>query len=266
MSARNKRTVIGIIPARYGSQRLPGKILLNINGKSLIQRTYENAQRCKNLSELIVATDDQRIFDHVSGFGGNVVMTSADCATGSDRIAEVFRKLPYRDEVNYVVNIQGDEPCICPSTIDAVINSCLESTEAEVGTAVVEIHKHEEATDPSIVKCVFNLKHWAIYFSRALIPHDREGLFLQKHKYYRHIGLYCYRSDFLETYATLPATPLQLAENLEQLKVIEHGYRMKVAIVNDLSIGVDTHADLKRVEEFLWNQNTSSSQEESLPH
>lgn len=252
--------IIAMIPARYASTRFPGKILAPISGKTLIQRTYENASRCKLLNGLVVVTDDDRIFDHVKGFGGDVVMTSVTCPTGSDRIAEALRNNSRFDDVSIVVNVQGDEPCLDPTIIQKVIEILQNDPSAVMSTAVMKLESQEEAQSPSIVKCVMDAQQNALYFSRALIPAGHTQQMRPGVTYYRHMGIYCFRRDFAVKYAELPATPLQLAEDLEQLKVIEHGYKVKTAVVDSFSIGVDRPDDIQKVEQWLCKQNTSLSQ------
>jgi 3-deoxy-manno-octulosonate cytidylyltransferase (CMP-KDO synthetase) len=243
------KKVIGIIPSRYGSTRFPGKSLALISGKTLIQRTYENALQCKTLSDLIVATDDQRIFDHVELFGGKVVMTSESCPTGSDRLAEAITQ--YSGHVDIVVNIQGDEPCINPDNIDKIVTQCLQDKEVSMTTAVVKFNDEKLAYSTNVVKCVLDQKGHALFFSRALIPLGKTGQFQKETTYYRHLGIYCYKKDFLLQYANLTPTPLQIAEDLEQLKVLEHGYKIGVSIVREETIGVDTPQDIAKIEKLL---------------
>ena len=240
--------VLGIIPARYKSSRFPGKPLSLIAGKSLIQRTYENAKQCTRLEKLIVATDDERIYNHVKSFGGEVVITSQNCSTGTDRIVEALSLYKEYSDIPYVVNIQGDEPCVGINTINKTIESCIADPTASVSTAVVQCID-EEIENPSVVKCIFNNKLYAMYFSRYAIPYNQKKT--SSIVYYRHIGIYCYKKDFLLQYAILSPTPLQIAEDLEQLKIIEHGYTIKVTIVNDIAVGVDTPEDIQKVENIL---------------
>ncbi|MBA3722454.1 MAG: 3-deoxy-manno-octulosonate cytidylyltransferase [Parachlamydiaceae bacterium] len=247
--------VIGIIPARYASTRFPGKPLVPILGKTLLQRTFENAKLANNLDQLIIATDDVRIYDHAKDIGADVVMTSIDCLTGSDRLAEVINQSQKFSKASVIINIQGDEPCIAPQAINDVANILLENNDAVMSTVATKMHSEEEALNPSIVKCVLDQKGNALYFSRSLIPGNKTLSFAPP--YYRHIGLYAYRPDFLLTYQKLPTTPLQLAEDLEQLKVLEHGYRIKVAVTDHISPGVDTPQDIHKIECWLCKQNTS---------
>lgn len=254
---------IGIIPARYGSTRFPGKPLVQILGKTLLQRTYENALRCTCLNQVVVATDDERIYDHVKSFGGNVVMTSSDCETGTDRIAEVVRNYPHLKS-KIVINIQGDEPCVASETIEAVIAILQGDPEASMSTAAARLLTAEDASSTSIVKCTMDQRGNALYFSRTLIPANKNGTYCSKTNYYRHLGIYGYRSEFLLKYAHLPKTPLQCFEDLEQLKALEHGYRIKVAIVESSAIGVDLPEDIQKIETLLCTQNTSLLPAESV--
>lgn len=248
--------VVGIIPARYGSTRFPGKPLVEILGKTLIQRTYENALLCKALDEIVVATDDRRIYDHVIGFGGNVVMTSVDCLTGTDRLAEVVRNHAKYRNVSIIVNIQGDEPCIHPAVIEKAVNSLIDDPKAVMSTAVVPLNP-ESANDTNSPKCVMDLNGYALYFSRSLIPGNRTGAYKKELPYFKHVGLYVFKRDFLLTYGELSPTPLQLSEDLEQLKVLEHGYSIKVVVVDYVSLDVNVPDDIKKVEKELCKVNTS---------
>lgn len=249
--------VIGIIPARYQSTRFPGKPLKKIAGKPMILHTFENAKRCPLLDDLIVATDDQRIMDAVQEFGGRSVMTSPLCPTGTDRLAEAIQKTPDLQSADIIVNIQGDEPCIEIDVITKVIEALRDDEIAVMSTAAVPIISEEEALNPHAVKCVINQQGRALYFSRGLIPYGKDGKFHPERRYYHHIGIYGFKRDFLLHYTVLPPTYLQQAEDLEMLKVLEHGYDIHVAIVDSLSIGVDTPEDIKKVEKKLCNRNTS---------
>lgn len=250
--------IVAIIPARYGSTRFPGKILASIRGKTLIQRTYENAARCPLLDQIIIATDDDRIYDHVTSFGGKAVMSPSDCATGSDRLAYVVDQSPILQKASVIVNIQGDEPCIDPLVTTSIISILQQDRTAVMSTAVVPIETEEEAANPSDVKCVLDLHGNVMYFSRSLIPGSFCKTFRSNTIYYKHLGIYAYRPQFLLTYRDLPMTPLQQAEDLEQLKVLEHGYKIKAAIVNSTSVGVNTPEDIKKVEQELCKQNSFS--------
>lgn len=241
--------IIGMIPARYGSTRFPGKPLSLISGKSLIQRTYENAQRCSFLDGVVVATDDERIFNHVKDFGGEAVMTSVDCPTGTERLAQAIHA-NFKD-VDIVINIQGDEPLLEPEVIQKVGEILLNDPVAVMSTAVVKIDNEEDAYSRSVNKCIMDTNSNALYFSRSLLPGGHSGKWDPNQTYYKHLGIYGYRRDFLFHYAELSPTPLQLAEDLEQLKVLEHGFRIKVAVVDSVSIGVDTPEDISKVERML---------------
>lgn len=245
---------VGIIPARYGSTRFPGKPLHPIYGKTLIQRTYENAYKCNSLERVIVATDDQRIFDHVNSFGGEVVMTSNCCLTGTDRLIEVVKTCSI--EKDLIINIQGDEPFLEPEVITKVIEILANDSTAQMSTAIIPILDKEEIENPSVVKCVPDLSGNALYFSRSVIPGNKSHTVLPSNTYYKHLGIYGYRKGFLLKYGELAPTPLQVAEDLEQLKVLEHGYKIKTAIVESQSIGIDTPEDLNKIE-ILWKQNSS---------
>lgn len=249
--------VIAIIPARYASSRFPGKPLALIAGKSLLQRTFENASKAKALEKIIIATDDIRIYDHALSFGAQAVMTSLDCPTGTDRVQEALQKEKSLFETDIVVNIQGDEPCLDIKAIDAIIATLQSDPVAVVATPITPFQSLEEAQKPSI-KCVKSQNNDALYFSRALIPSGKNLGFHAAAVYYRHIGIYAYRTSFLPIYAKLPATPLQIAEDLEQLKILEWGYRIKVAVVETNNIDVNYPEDIQKVEQYLCKQNTSS--------
>lgn len=258
MMNSNKPKTIGIIPARYASTRFPGKLLKEVAGKTILQHTFENAKRCPLIDELIVATDDLRIAKNVKDFNGRVVMTSPSCPTGTDRLVEAVQNNPDLQNCDMIINIQGDEPCMEVEVITKVIEALQNDDLSVMSTAVVPIETEEEALNPSVVKCVINEEGHALYFSRGLIPHGKNGKFHTEKTYYQHIGIYCFRPDFLLHYTSLTPTPLQLAEDLEQLKVLEHGYHIHVAIVDSHTIGVDTPEDLKKVEKKLCNRNTFS--------
>lgn len=236
-------SIVGVIPARYKSTRFEGKPLAIIGVKTMIQMVYEKCLKSNLLDQLIVATDDQRIYDHVCSFGGQVVMTSTSIATGSDRCYEAIKD----EACDLVVNIQGDEPLIDPSIIDTCIQALLEAPEAVCSTPVVA--SEEEIDSPHTVKAVLDQTLQALYFSRYPIPFFRNPS--NQKQYYKHIGLYCYRKPFLEQYVTMPQTPLELAESLEQLRIIENGYKIQCCLVHYQSIGVDTPADLEKVKQLL---------------
>jgi 3-deoxy-manno-octulosonate cytidylyltransferase (CMP-KDO synthetase) len=238
--------IIGILPARYGSTRLPGKSLKDICGKPMIQYVYEAAQKARLLTRVVVATDDQRIVDAVEKFGGQACLTSVNHKTGTDRIAEVARTV----EADIVVNIQGDEPLLDPRQIDEVIQPMLDDPTLKACTLCRLIQNDEDLINPNVVKAVFDLQGNALYFSRSIIPYPRET---QNHHAYEHIGIYVYRKDFLMQYVQMSQTPLEISESLEQLRILENGIRLKVAVTqfeyNGLS--VDTAEDLEAVRKII---------------
>lgn len=245
--------VIGVIPARWKSSRFPGKPLVDIIGKSLIRRAYENALQSNRLDRLVVATDDARIFDHVREFGAEAYMTSPDHLSGTDRVYEVIET--HFKEASIVVNIQGDEPCLDPKVIDHLVDRLKEVAEGVITTPVAKISDPSDIFNPAAVKCVFDCLGKALYFSRAPIPFPQNVN--KVHDYYRHLGVYCFRRSFLKLYAQMERSRLQDIEDLEQLKILEAGYPIHIALVDDQGRGVDTPEDLKRVEQFLC-ANTSS--------
>jgi len=262
----SKSAVIAIIPARYASTRFPGKPLVQIQGKTLIQRTFECAKRCPLIDKLIVATDDQRIFDHVKSFGGDVVMTPEDCPTGSDRLAYVLQQDKPLQQAEMIINVQGDEPCLDPDVLTQLIQVLRADPSAVMSTAAFRIESEEEAYNPNSPKVVVDLHGNALYFSRSLIPGGRTLKLTPECPVYKHVGIYAFRPDFLLKYGSLPMTPLQRAEDLEQLKVLEHGYKIKVAIVKSVSADVNTPEDIKKVEQELCKQSSSSLQAGSVRH
>lgn len=248
--------VLGIIPARMASSRFPGKPLAQIAGKSLIQRTYENAARSSLFGKLVVATDHPEIYEHVIAFGGNVVMTSPLAPTGTDRIAEVIQNRTEYNDYTLICNIQGDEPCVEPEVFLQICEALENNPKAVVATAKTPLTNAQSAASRSVVKCVTNLKGEALYFSRALIPAGHHPAFHQTVQYYRHIGLYAFRREFLLLYPSLSKTPLQEAEDQEALKILEHGYTIQVVTVQEQTIGVDTPEDITQVEKYICTQNS----------
>ena len=238
--------IVGMIPARYGSTRLAGKPLKDICGKPMIQHVYEAAQGARFLDEVYVATDDQRIVDAVAHFGGHVRLTSPDHKTGTDRIAEVAAGL----DADIVVNLQGDEPLVNPAMIDEVIQPFVAEPDLPMSTLCVPILEEAALHDPNVVKVVFDQRGNALYFSRSLIPYPRKR---ENFTAYEHLGLYAYRKEFLMTYIRLPQSRLELNESLEQLRVLEAGYRLKVVVSAHPydGISVDTPEDLERVRQIV---------------
>ena len=234
--------VIGIIPARYASTRFPGKPLVDIGGKTMIQRVYEQAMKAHTLTEVIVATDDERIFKAVEDFGGKVMMTSPSHQNGTERCAEVAQKM----DADVVINIQGDEPFIHPEQIDLVAKAFdgVHETPA-ISTLIKEHVYNNELLKPSRVKAIVNNKLDAIYFSRTLIPFSFDSSKASSGKYYVHLGLYGFRKDVLLELVKIPSSSLELAENLEQLRWLENGYKIRCAVTNLESKGIDTPEDLR---------------------
>lgn len=242
---------IGVIPARYASTRFPGKPLVEIKGKSMIQRVYEQASKVKRLSEVIVATDDEKIFKHVKDFGGKVVMTSPDHDSGTSRCAEVIKKLT--EEVGVVINIQGDEPFIDPAQIESLLD-LFENENTEIGTLIKKIEDNTTLFNPNVPKVVINHENNALYFSRSTIPFLRgemEGHWLEKNTFYKHIGIYSYRADVLLKLVELDSCVLEEVEKLEQLRWLYNGYTIKTAITTIETVGIDTEEDLKELERFF---------------
>jgi len=244
-----KPKFIGIIPARYASSRFPGKPLADIHGKPMIRHVYERASGA--LETVYVATDDQRIYNAVKAFGGRVVMTSSLHKSGTDRCAEAADIAEKDEETRYdaVLNIQGDEPFIEPDQLEQV-KSCFNDEKTQIATLVKEINSSDVLFDENRPKVVLNSKSEAVYFSRSTIPFSRgvdKSLWLAHHKYYMHIGLYGFRRDILPKITSLPQSPLELAESLEQLRWIENGYTITVRITSYESFGIDTPEDLQKL-------------------
>ena len=238
--------ILGIIPARYASSRFPGKPLVDIGGKSMIQRVYEQSKKCIHLTEVIVATDDQRIYDHVIGFGGVVVMTAENHQSGTDRCAEVALQ---HAQYDIIINIQGDEPYIDPEQISKLA-SCFTSAETQIATLVKKVQTEQELFNPNTPKVVINKLSEAIYFSRSTLPHIRgqkEPDWLGQYPFFKHIGIYGYRADVLQQITKLPISSLEKAESLEQLRWIENGYRIKVAETEFETFAVDRPEDLDKL-------------------
>lgn len=234
-----------VIPARLASTRLAEKLLRRVAGKSILQRTYEAACAATVAEGVIVAVDDAKLADEVDAFGGRWVMTRPDCASGTDRIAEVARELP---DVDLFVNVQGDEPEIDPKTIDAVAQALIDDPEAEMSTAGTPIRDRSILEDPSCVKIVLAERGRAVYFSRAVVPHRRDGvtpevLAGEPPLYWHHIGLYAYRRDFLSWFANQPPSRLEGAEKLEQLRAVEAGKPIVVTRIDSAAPGIDTMED-----------------------
>jgi 3-deoxy-manno-octulosonate cytidylyltransferase (CMP-KDO synthetase) len=238
--------ILGIIPARYASTRFPGKPLIDILGKSMLQRVYEQAGKCKLLTELVVATDDERIKTHAASFGANVVMTKEEHPSGTDRCFEAL--LNTRKEFDYVINIQGDEPFIDPGQIDLLAGLCDGNT--ELATLMIKCNSHDVLFDKGEVKITLNSENEALYFSRMVIPFIKgvEEKDWHKHfNYYRHVGMYAYRTDILKKVTQLQPSSLEKAESLEQLRWLENGFRIKCAETLHDSHCIDTPEDIEKV-------------------
>ncbi len=237
--------VIGIIPARFGSTRLPGKPLKDLCGKTVLQHVFEHAKQAKKLDDVIIACDDERVFDEVSRFGGTAVMTSTSHPNGSCRAAEVAKNV----EADFIINIQGDEPFVSPGVIDELAGLLLSNRDLYCATLCTGVTP-ESYNNPNVVKVVRNIKGFALYFSRSLIPYPRNDI---GNNVFEHIGMYGYSKDFLITYSSLTETPLSEIESLEQLKVLEHGFSMMVyetkSVYNALSI--DTLEDLEEARSII---------------
>ena len=253
----SKPNVVVVIPARWGSVRFPGKPLYEICEKPMIFWVIEKARQAKSASDVIVATDDQRIFDLVQSFGGKVVMTSPEHVSGSDRIAEVASGL----NCDIVVNVQGDEPLMPPVNVDRVVQALVDHPDIPVATIMVPITSREELSDPNVVKVVVDKKGRALYFSRSPIPHDRDAKSAKEQMtgedysghagVFKHLGLYAYRRSFLLEFTRMSPTPLELREKLEQLRILENGYSLQVVQSEHDSIGVDSKEDLIKIEKIL---------------
>lgn len=244
---------IAVIPARYKSNRFEGKPLALIDGKPMIQQVFERARNVRSLSRVVVATDDQRIADTVASFGGEYVLTREDHVSGTDRLAEAAEKLGI-SEHDIVVNIQGDQPLFNGKVIDQVVAPLLEDPALPMSTLIYRIRKKEESANPNHVKAVFDRNNYALYFSRAPIPFQRNPLDEVSPTYYKHLGFYAYRKGFLLSFVALPEGEWERFEKLEQLRALEYGYRIKVVLTEHDSIEVDTPEDLNRVEQFLKSQ------------
>jgi 3-deoxy-manno-octulosonate cytidylyltransferase (CMP-KDO synthetase) len=243
--------ILGIIPARYASTRFPGKPLVDIRGKSMIQRVFEQAQKAHSLADVVVATDDERIKEHVKKFGGNVVMTSTNHPSGTDRCHEALLK--YSSQADIVINIQGDEPFISPNQID-LLASCFKNEATQIATLIKKITTAEELFNENIPKVVTDIHRKAIYFSRQTIPFLRgknKDLWLKEHTFYKHIGIYAYKTNVLSELVKLNTSLLENAEALEQLRWVENGYFIQTEITDFESIAIDTPEDLKKTDIFF---------------
>jgi len=238
--------ILGIIPARFASTRFPGKPLIDILGKSMLQRVYEQAKKCNKLNDIIIATDDERISSHAKSFGANVVITKEDHPSGTDRSYEAYVKT--NKKYDYIINIQGDEPFIDPGQIDLLAKICEGNT--ELATLMIKCNSHEVLFDKGEVKITLNKNNEALYFSRMVIPFIKGIEEKEWHKhfiYFRHVGMYAYRSDILEKITKLQPSPLELAESLEQLRWLENGFKIKCVETEHESHCIDAPEDIEKV-------------------
>lgn len=253
MTKQQTMRYIGIIPARYASTRFPGKPLATLCGKTVIQRVYEQVKA--TLGEAYVATDDERILNHVASFGGKAIMTSTNHHSGTDRIEEAYAKI--NGDWDVVVNVQGDEPFIQQSQIKTVCD-CFNDPQTQIATLGKPFESMEAVLNPNSPKIVTDTKGFALYFSRSVIPFVREKeqtQWLKSYPFLKHIGLYAYRAEVLKEITQLPQSPLELAESLEQLRWLQNGYRIRVGKTDVETVGIDTPQDLKRAEAFLKSQD-----------
>jgi len=241
-------SVLGVIPARFASSRFPGKALVTLKNKPILQHVWEKAMLARTLSKVLIATDDQRIFDVACGFGAEVVMTSRDHLSGTDRVSEAAAKTV----CDIIVNIQGDEPLIDPAAIDLAAQALIDDPTLTMSTLKKRIDIPSEITNPNVVKVVTGFGGDAIYFSRCPIPYNR-GV---NEAYYKHIGLYVYQKALLLGYSSMPVGPLERAESLEQLRALENGHRIRVIETGYESLGVDTPEDLERVNQLISEGNS----------
>ncbi len=248
--------VVAVIPARWHSTRLKGKILADINGKPMLQHVWERVKKAHLVDEVIVAVDTERVKKKVESFGGKAVLTSPEQPSGSDRIAEVVNSM----DADIVINVQADEPLVHPLMIDELAQIFEYEPNVQMATLIKRIHRKEEVTDPNVVKVVVDRKGYALYFSRSPIPcvtvregDDRSlsGSADISNRYFKHIGLYSYTKEFLFTYTNLPKSTLEEEEKLEQLRVLEHGYKIRTIETRYETIGVDTEEDLERVRDIM---------------
>jgi len=239
--------ILAVIPSRFASTRFPGKPLIDIKGKTMIQRVFEQAKQCKSFADVIVATDDERIYNHVIEFGGKAMMTSEKHPSGTDRCAEVLSKIDQKYDA--VVNVQGDEPFIQPEQLEQLIE-CFKNPKTQIATLVKKIDSTDDLLNINLLKVIFNKEMKALYFSRLPIPGQKlvdTEEWVKNHQYYRHIGLYGYRAQTLKEITLLPPSPLENIESLEQLRWLEAGYTITVSVTEFESIGIDTPNDLNKI-------------------
>jgi len=244
---RSDKKICAVIPARYDSTRFPGKPLALLGGKPVIEHVYKRAAKADMITEIMVATDDERIFNAVIEFGGKAVMTSKNHVCGTDRIAEACAE----HDCEYVINVQGDEPLIDPQVIDSIAETLVKDNECMAATPIALIKNEDELINPNIVKVVRGNNGYAIYFSRYPIPFIRDAATKKEQKFYKHIGLYGFNKNFLLQLVKYPSSSLEKAECLEQLRILENGFRIKTVLTDYEAIGVDTLNALKELEKLL---------------
>ncbi len=237
--------ILGVIPARYGSTRFPGKVLACANGRPMVELVWRKAKQSKKLTRLLVATDDEKVFGAVKAFGGEAVMTDCTLASGSDRVWQAAKDTP----ASIIANIQSDEPLLTPEMVDRMIEALEANPQADMATLAFRMETPEGLDNPNVVKVVTDCEGHALYFSRSPLPFYRSGQDLRV--WYKHLGLYAYRREALRRFVALPPSLLEKAEGLEQLRALENGFKIQVAASPADTIGVDTPEDLKRVEEIL---------------
>ncbi|MCP9767625.1 3-deoxy-manno-octulosonate cytidylyltransferase [Lacihabitans sp. LS3-19] len=244
--------ILGIIPARFSSTRFPAKLLKIVEGKSILQRVYEQCEKTKSLNKIVVATDNETIFEHVESFHGEVVMTSEDHQSGTDRCAEALKIYGGNTSFDYAVNIQGDEPLIDPDSIDSLCTVL--DNKIEIASACVKIERIEDLLSPNVVKVVIGEKKQALYFSRSPIPHIRDKKidnWLKDDTFFKHLGLYAFRTDVLEKLVKFPMAKLEKQEKLEQLRWLSNGFKINMVEVETEGFGIDTEEDFERLKQFL---------------
>lgn len=246
--------IIALIPARLNSKRFPEKALADIMGKPMIQRVYEQATKSTIVDDVYVATDSKAIFTAITDIGGNAIMTGSQCSSGTDRVAEAARSLDL-DENDIIINIQGDQPLLQPECLKELVQPFYETPGLPMATLANCLEGEEAINDPNNVKVIFDINGYAIYFSRATIPYDRDKL--EKVQYYKHLGIYAYSSAFLQEFTKLPNAPLEDIEKLEQLRAIHHGHRIGISVTTFDSPSVDDVADIAKVESILQSNKNS---------
>ncbi len=240
--------IIGIIPARYASTRFPGKVLADIAGKPMIQRVYEQVCKVSLINDVLIATDSEEVVKRAEDFGARAIMTYSDCKTGTDRITEVVKDI----KCDIVVNVQGDEPLISPEVINLALQPLIKDTNIKMGTVVSRINEESQLLNPNVAKVVVNKDNFALYFSRAVIPCSKQKILdFKRYVYYKHISVYVYRKDFLIKFSSMPQTPLENIEDLEQLRALENGYKIKVVITDYNTVSVDVPEDIEKVTKII---------------